>query len=129
MWFWFGVVFIGAIYIIKNKNKKIEDLTNEKDDILMEIKRREIDINKLEREISNNQKDIEAYKDKISKLEEELKFYTEIKEDSLKLNVKDDDFIEKEKTVEKEKNIEEEKVVKEDKLFKEEENISLNEKR
>ena len=129
MWFLFGVVFIGAIYIIKNKNKKIEDLTNEKDDILMEIKRREIDINKLEREISNNQKDIEVYKDKISKQEEELKFYTEIKEDSLKLNVKDDYFIEEEKIVEKEKNIEEEKVVKEDKFFKEEENISQKEEK
>lgn len=103
MWFWFGIVIIGAIYIIKNKNKRIEDLTSEKDDILMEIKRREIDIDQLEREISNNKKDIESYKDKISELEKELKFYTEIKEDSLKLNVKDDEVIEKEKPVKKDK--------------------------
>lgn len=109
------IVIISSVYvvinIINNKNKKIADLTVEKNKNLLEI--------------SNNKKEIESYKEKIIELEKELKFYTEIKEDSLKLNVKDDEVVKEDETITPNIENQEKESTKEDTKVKEANAIEL----
>lgn len=105
-------------------NRNIKNKENEIDNLNQKIQKKENDVNQLENEISNNEKKIESYKDKIIELEKELSFYTEIKEDSLKLNVKDDELI----IIKEDKTIEEDKAIKENETIKQDETIKDDDK-
>lgn len=93
-----------SIFLL-NKNITIKE--NEIDSLNQKLQKTENNVSQLEFIISNSKKEIEFYKNRIIELENELSFYTEIKEDSLKLNVKDDEVIEEEIFIEKEPKVEE----------------------
>lgn len=103
------ILFITVII----KNNKVKELNNEKTkqeeknkQLTAKIKQDEIEIKnvKLENEslnkkIDSNHSIIDNLKSKIDELVKELSFYTEIKKDSLNLNVEDESTIDTEESV------------------------------
>jgi predicted nuclease with TOPRIM domain len=95
------------------KNNKVKELNNEKIEqeeknkqLVAKIKQADVEIKnvKLENEslnkrIDSNHNTIDNLKSKIDELVKELSFYTEIKNDSLNLNVEDESTIDIEKSI------------------------------